>query len=449
MVKHADKILAKHMQLEAEWLISVINARLHSYFSDDSPQFKLEDYPAPSFKGVSPYTKMLAEQGLKVAERITFMLALSPHILPGILDVFFTKNELYDRGYTEFGGIKGNYFSGFIPTGETALFILAANDLYQRQVYLQMFEQDHIFAKRHILWLENPHPGEPLTCGALKISDDITDLMITGSVQKPAFNIEFPASKINTELDWQDLVLDKQTLDHLSEIKAWVSHGKTLMEDWNLKKWLKPGYKCLFYGPPGTGKTLAASLIGKQLQRDVYRIDLSLIVSKYIGETEKNLSKIFNRAANKDWILFFDEADALFGKRTEVSDSHDRYANQEVSFLLQKLEEHPGLVILSSNFKSNIDEAFARRFQSMIVFPMPKEKERKILWKKAISPKSTLDPSVDINKIAEQYELSGGSIVNAIRYASLMALRNDTNVIKNEWLFAGIRIEFRKAGKTL
>jgi SpoVK/Ycf46/Vps4 family AAA+-type ATPase len=285
--------------------------------------------------------------------------------------------------------------------------------------------------------------------GALKVSDDIADLLISGKVQKPSFNIDFPASRISTELEWKDLVLDHKTLEELSEIKAWVKHGRTLMNDWDMKRWVKPGYKCLFYGPPGTGKTLAASLIGKHLGQEVYRIDLSMIVSKYIGETEKNLSKVFDRAANKDWILFFDEADALFGKRTEVSDSHDRYANQEVSFLLQKLEEHPGLVILSSNFKSNIDEAFTRRFQAMIAFSMPREKERETIWNKAFSAKSELAPDVDIQKISEDYELSGGSIVSAIRYASLMALRHDTNVIKNEWLLTGIRNEFRKAGKTL
>src|SRR5690606_11585436 len=129
---------------------------------------------------------------------------------------------------------------------------------------------------------------------------------------------------------------------------------------WDMRQLIKPGYRTLFYGPPGTGKTLTAMLLGKEFQRNVFRIDLSQVVSKYIGETEKNLEKIFQRAANKEWILFFDEADALFGKRTSVKDAHDRYANQEVSYLLQRVEDFPGLVILASNYKNNIDKAFVR-----------------------------------------------------------------------------------------
>src|SRR5204863_2251929 len=137
-------------------------------------------------------------------------------------------------------------------------------------------------------------------------------------------------------------------------------------------------------GPPGTGKTLTAGLLGKEFNKDVYRVDLSQIVSKYIGETEKNLSKIFDRAEHKDWILFFDEADALFGKRTNVQSSHDKYANQEVSYLLQRVEDYAGLLILSSNFKNNLDDAFIRRFHEVVHFPLPDARQRLILWEKSL-----------------------------------------------------------------
>jgi hypothetical protein len=299
------------------------------------------------------------------------VLALIPHVQPQILDIFFAKNSHFDRGYTEFGGIKGNYFGGFIPTGETAMFMLAANDLYQRQQFMRLFEEDHIFAREHILWLDNPHASEPFLSGVLTLSEDMVDMFCSGKLRKPKFNLDFPAKRITTQMDWSDLVLETDIKVQINEIKAWIKHGETLLYDWGFEKRIKPGYKSLFHGPSGTGKTLTATLIGKETGKDVYRIDLSMIVSKYIGETEKNLSKIFDKATNKDWILFFDEADALFGKRTNVSDAHDRYANQEVSFLLQKIEDHPGLVILASNMKSNIDEAFTRRFQSMIHFPVP------------------------------------------------------------------------------
>jgi len=139
-------------------------------------------------------------------------------------------------------------------------------------------------------------------------------------------------------------------MEEVEEIKAWIEHRQTLMRDWGLEKQIKPGFRSLFYGPPGTGKTFTASLLGKSTGLDVYRIDLSLVVSKYIGETEKNLSTVFDQAERNDWILFFDEADALFGKRTQVSSSHDRYANQEVAYLLQRVEDFCGR--RNSGFKS-------------------------------------------------------------------------------------------------
>jgi SpoVK/Ycf46/Vps4 family AAA+-type ATPase len=181
----------------------------------------------------------------------------------------------------------------------------------------------------------------------------------------------------------------------------------------------------------------------------VYKIDLSRIVSKYIGETEKNLEKVFEMAEHKKWILFFDEADALFGKRTRVDDSHDRYANQEVSFLLQRIEEFNGVVILASNFKANIDDAFLRRFQSVICFPMPKPSERLRIWQRAFSPKAVLEEGIQLARMAEQYDLAGGTIMNVVRYSSLKAISRNGNTILLEDLEDGIRREFVKEGRTV
>ena len=157
-----------------------------------------------------------------------------------------------------------------------------------------------------------------------------------------------------------------------------------------MKKVLKPGFKALFHGLPGTGKTLTAMLIGKKTGLDIYRVDLSQMVSKYIGETEKNLAKVFDKAEHKNWILFFDEGDALFGKRTNTKDAHDRYANQQVSYLLQRIEEYDGLVILATNLKNNIDDAFLRRFQSIIHFPMARTQRAKGTLAKGLFQKLSL-----------------------------------------------------------
>ena len=189
--------------------------------------------------------------------------------------------------------------------------------------------------------------------------------------------------------------------------------------------------------------------MGKSTGLDVYRIDLSLVVSKYIGETEKNLAGVFDQAERNDWILFFDEADALFGKRTRTSSAHDRYANQEVAYLLQRVEDSPGVVILASNLKGNIDDAFARRFQSMIYFPLPGPEERTRLWRGAFSQTSRLDADVDLASIAEQFEISGGAIVNVLRSASLLTLRSGRKKIQYQDIRNGIRREFQKDGKAV
>ncbi|MFM7461119.1 MAG: ATP-binding protein, partial [Burkholderiales bacterium] len=212
---------------------------------------------------------------------------------------------------------------------------------------------------------------------------------------------------------------------------------------------IKRGYRSLFYGPPGTGKTLTATLIGKNAGVDVYRIDLSMVVSKFIGETEKNLASVFDQAENKNWVLFFDEADALFGKRTQTSSSNDRYANQEVAYLLQRVEDFPGIVILATNMRANIDEAFARRFQSMVHFPMPDAKQRKRLWETVLRDLKRLADDVNLDQLAEAYELSGGAIANVVRYGAISALQRGQTRIAYTDLQRGIAKELRKEGRTV
>jgi SpoVK/Ycf46/Vps4 family AAA+-type ATPase len=263
----------------------------------------------------------------------------------------------------------------------------------------------------------------------------------------PSFGPDFPAQKIETERDWDDLVLSEDILDQIEELKIWIEHNDRLLNEWGMRKKLKPGYRVLFHGPSGTGKTLTATLLGKYTGRDVFRVNLSTIVSKYIGETEKNLEKLFSKADNKEWILFFDEADALFGKRTEVSDSHDRYANQEVSYLLQRVENFNGLVILSSNFKTNIDDAFLRRFNAIIKFPFPDATLRARIWRKSLPEKIKTDKYLDINEVAVRYKLTGGNIINVIHYASLRSMHEKKELITLGNVLKGIKREVEKEGK--
>jgi AAA+ superfamily predicted ATPase len=377
-------------------------------------------------------------------ETIILLTALATHIQPVLFNNAIEQYMPKGGEFPEFGGIKGSNTRYMLPTGDTVLFLLAGNDISKRRQVLSYFSSSHWFYTDNVLGLEYVKEGEPRMSGKIILQQDYVELFTTGIVSKPTFSPDFPAKLVTTKMDWADIIMHQKTVQQITDIKTWLHHNATFLQDWGMEKRIKPGYRALFYGPPGTGKTLAATLLGKQFGQDVYRIDLSQVVSKYIGETEKNLEKIFNKAANKNWILFFDEADALFGKRSNVQNAHDKYANQEVSYLLQRVEDFPGLIILASNFKSNIDQAFIRRFNAIIHFPMPGTAERFEIWKAAIPPKALLANDVDLMAIAGRYELSGSSIVSVIHYASLQTIYNNSNTILKQYIIEGIKREFEK-----
>jgi len=447
-----SKSEANAITLEAEivWFSKVMDTRLALYFGEGDAQLDVRRYVPPDLcDDGSEYACLVKRWEMSFDERIVLILALIPHIRPQLLDPFLVNNKLTERGFTEFGGLKGRVHGGVLPTCETASFILNGSNLSERFSFIPMLDDDHFFAEQGIISIEYQTGGEPLFSGVLKLSTEYLNRFTTGYHLKPDYSINFPAKRIRTQLTWADLVLSHEVLEEVENINAWLRYSKTIMEDWGLERTVKPGYRCLFYGPPGTGKTLTATLIGANSGLDVYRIDLSMVVSKYIGETEKNLANIFDQGKNKNWILFFDEADALFGKRTQASSSNDRHANQEVSYLLQRVEDFPGVVILATNLKANIDEAFARRFQTSIYFSLPDAEQRLLLWQGYFKGKCILQDNVDLERIAENYELSGGAIANVVRYGAIRALHMGREAIAHEDLVKGIGKELIKEGKTI
>jgi hypothetical protein len=447
----ADALRANAGDLDAdlEWFTRVLDARLKGYFSSGGAAHAdpLGIVPPPLERGRSDYARFICEHRVPPSARLVILLALIPHVRPQLLDVLWSRNEVTQRGFTEFGGMQGANHGGFIPTGETAVFLLAGDDLAARFAMTRLYEPDQFLARQNVVHLSAVAPGESALSGTLVLSREHLHRFTTGLERRPGFSAEFPARLIRTELAWEQLVLPASTLEQLEEIKRWILHGGRLLQEWGMRDRLRPNFVSLFHGVPGTGKTLAAGLVGRLCGCDVYKLDLSMIVSKYIGETEKNLARVFDLAEHKGWILFFDEADALFGSRTRIADSHDRFANQEVSFLLQRVEEFSGVVILASNLKANIDDAFMRRFHSVIHFPMPRAAERLRLWREAFSPRARLDSRIDLGAIAENHELSGGTIMNVVRYASLAALGRDSELIVLEDLEDGIRRELLKEGR--
>ena len=249
---------------------------------------------------------------------------------------------------------------------------------------------------------------------------------------------------------WADLVLPAEIAGQLREICCRVTRRHQVMGEWGFERKLSGcrGMNALFHGLSGTGKTMAAEVIAYELGLDLYKIDLAGVVSKYIGETEKNLDRIFTAAADANAILFFDEADALFGKRSEVRDSHDRYANLEVSYLLQKMEEYEGISILSTNLRQNLDEAFLRRLTFTISFPFPDEVCRQRIWESIWPAATPMRRDVDAEWLALRFVLSGGNIRNVAVAAAFLAAEDEV-AVGLEHVLRAVRAEFQKMGKTL
>ena len=449
---------AAALELELEWLAIVIGAAIKGYFGsketsgeasagrEKSEHIDVLDIALPVLPE-SSYQTVIDEQKMGFEERLVMILAVAPYVRPDVLDPFLLRHKTLDRGFTVFGGVSHAGQGGFWPTVETAAFLLSNGKLESRFHVQRMFESQHFFSKQKVLVTGAGDVLHGVFNTPLELSPEYLNYFTTGRKFQPAFSSSFPAKLLETSKEWDDLILPNKTLRDVEEVKAWLDHRATLLNDWELQRRINPGFRTLFHGPPGTGKTLTATLLGKVTGLPVYRVDLSLVVSKWIGETEKNLSNIFDQAENNDWILFFDEADALFGKRTQTSSSNDRYANQEVSYLLQRIEDFSGVVVLASNLKGNIDDAFARRFQSMVYFGEPKPEERRKLWKQLFAPPLQLEAKVDFNALAKEYEITGGNIVNVLRYASLMALRQKTRKIQLVDLREGVRRELAKSGR--
>jgi hypothetical protein len=261
------------------------------------------------------------------------------------------------------------------------------------------------------------------------------------------------AQKIEPKYGWQDIVLSPTPTAQLQELCNEAKQHHRVWETWGFghKLSLGKGLNALFSGSPGTGKTMAAEVIAQELQLDLYKIDLSQMVSKFIGETEKNLHQLFNAAANSNAILLFDEADALFGRRSEVKDAHDRYANIETSYLLQKMEEYEGIAILTTNFRSNLDEAFMRRLRFIIEFTLPGKQERRRIWEQILPTEAPRSPDLDLDFLVDRFELTGADIRNIVLRAAFLAAgeQEERQALSMKHIILAIRRDYQKRGRIL
>jgi hypothetical protein len=447
------------LERDLGWLAQAIVARCAHYFqkvadpfAETSPSAANRDPlppPPPLPKGArGGYADTLRGLDASPETRLVLLLALAPHLAPELLDPFLTENRGTGRRFAEFGGWLGGGHGGFQPTVETALFLLAGRDHGRRLAVRRLFHPAQPLLSRGLLLLHSDHPGDPPGAARLTIPPDHLERLLDGDPDTLPPSEGFPAERLTTPLGWDDLILDPQTADALEMVHRWLAHAPTLLNDWGLSRRLKPGFRCLFHGPPGTGKTLSACLLGQRHNLPVYRVDLSRVVSKWVGETEKNLAALFDRAQHHDWILFFDEAEALFSRRGEGQSANDRHANQQIAYLLQRLEDHPGLVILATNLLHGLDSAFSRRFQACVHFPQPEASVRRRLWRALFDQgQLPLAPDLDLDSFADRYDLAGGAILNVLRHAALLAVGRAPAEIGKADLHAALRMELQKHGR--
>lgn len=379
-------------------------------------------------------------------ESIGISLCLIPIVQSDLLDHIVRQEFGAEGDFPLAGGIRGTQHRGILPTGETWMYFCCGNDTAMRIQFIQSIPQ-YLSLPSALLNLEPASPGDPFLSGRLVFSACFRKNHQQESViYEHRFNNLGLGSFINSRLSLEDLVLPASVMRGIEEIRHWQHFQEQVPVAFT--KRIKQGLKVIFFGKSGTGKTQTASIIARELGRPVYRIDLSQIVSKYIGETEKNLSRIFEAAEHKGWVLFFDEGDALFGKRTSVNSSNDRYANQEVAFLLQRIEDYPGMVIISTNLKENIDPAFLRRFQVWAEFPMPDKPQRAKIWEKLFSELPDSAPVLSAEEWDEltKTELSGGAITNIVQFALLKASYLQTPITFSI-LKEGIIRELRKENR--
>jgi SpoVK/Ycf46/Vps4 family AAA+-type ATPase len=285
---------------------------------------------------------------------------------------------------------------------------------------------------------------------AMRHASPVTLAHVTDAVRgRLRHRLKDIADVVATTVDWDDIVLREDIVDRIIELLSVVQYEKVVMDEWGFSRRFSygRGLSALFSGPPGTGKTMIAGLIAKELGLELFRVDLSRVVSKWVGETEKNLGTAFDEAKNARAILLFDEADALFGKRTEVKSSNDRYANLETNYLLQRIESFEGIVLLTTNRDTSIDEAFRRRLRFRIEFPTPDAGEREQLWRSMIPTTAPLAGDVDFGALADRFQMTGGYIKNAAMRAAYLAATSEHKVISQGLLIKAAALEWEEMGK--
>lgn len=426
--KEADYLYSECQQniaLSNSWIIDVINLRISELENNEKGSRILVDEQINLTD--SPYGNLINEITGNEADQVLLSLALCSKLYEQNLNKLI---EVQER-FPQIGGVVRRINNEFVPTLQTAAFLYNGNN---SETYSDSYRSisNSLLFKEAVIELIFTDDKSDRKNAIIRLNDPYLEYLSHGIKPELGLTPDFPAQLLKTNKTFNDLILKETTRQQLEDILLFAQHRKALFESDELVPKFTNGFIGLFWGPPGTGKSLTTSVIGNELGIEVYRVDLSRVVSKYIGETEKNLEKIFQRFDNKNCILFFDEADALFGKRSAVKEAKDRYANQEISYLLQRVETFGGLVILASNLKENMDDAFKRRVLSFVFFPRPDAAERYKLWQIHIPEQFQFENEETLTHLADKYELTGSHIANVLKLSCLRALGNQTKTLTLE-----------------
>lgn len=358
----------------------------------------------------------------------------------------------YDRKYERLYGYLQDNIAARLPTVGLGI------SLYEKTINPQANGQEIWLRGNSPLWKyllkdSPPEAGESKLSRPMSVRD-VVIAYLTGEVEVEAVlqqeaDMEC-ASRVRLVYEWDDLIIEESQKQLLHQICARIHYRDVVMEQWGFGRKLPygSGVSAIFYGSPGTGKTMAAQVLGKVMKKEVYRVDISRLTSKYIGETEKNLGRLFDKAQEYGWILFFDEADGLFAKRSAISTSNDRYANMETGYLLQRFEEFEGIAILATNFINNMDEAFKRRIKFFVRFTFPNREMRLKLWQSMIPSEARLDEPLQYSFFASGFELPGSDIKEIITNSAYLAA-SEGKGIRNEHIRRALQSHYQKMGKKL
>lgn len=429
----------ENISVALSWLALRIDHLLNRNFS--------EFLPLPLFKEDSSFQKFMEEHQLTEADRVMLCLAFASTFKPSVLAPFMLLFN--DPGKkSRFGGILHEQYGQFYPTVRTGIFILTGGDEEMMSYYISYFNGRNKLFTSNILLTAAPEECKTFLDRQIIFNDQFIPSVLRGEPPSLDGDSGFPAKRGKRTHTMKDVVLDEKTIKELQKLQRFARNMKKL---WALPESSKyrQNFIGIFSGDPGTGKSHTAEAIANELNLPVYKINFAQLVSKYIGETEKNLERVFDRFTGQPNILFFDEAESIFSKRIEVKDSNDKHSNNEQSFLLQKIEEYNGIVILATNVQNlsqYFDKAFQRRIRQIVTFSFPEHPERLRLWENALGQQFSYEAGL-LERLARDYQFSGGGIYNIISEGVIEALDRDTTVITFELLEQAMMDEFKKTGR--